>query len=103
LANAIFDQLSELQCIKDYCLIDETALALQIFHRKSEDFDFCIWQNPLRGLSSTFHVDVPAIEKELSAIGNVRKNRLDSYHCDFYVKGVKLTFFYQNKKELSLQ
>ena len=33
----VFEELSTLTCVKDYCLIGGTALALQLNHRLSED------------------------------------------------------------------
>jgi len=39
----IFEQISTLECIKNYTLIGGTALALQLGHRLSEDLDFCKW------------------------------------------------------------
>ena len=42
--EAIFEDISKLECIKEYCLIGGTALALQLGHRLSEDLDFCKWR-----------------------------------------------------------
>ena len=43
-ARQIFEDVSKLDCIKDYCLIGGTALAIQIGPRLSEDLDFCVWK-----------------------------------------------------------
>ena len=94
--EAIFEDVSKLECIKEYCLIGGTALALQIDHRHSEDLDFCVWKksNP-----DKTEVQWTTIFKELSSLGEVRKNLLGFDHCDFYLKGTKVTFFVINTKE----
>jgi len=92
----IFEDVSKLDCIKDYCLIGGTALALQIGHRLSEDLDFCIWKkNKLNRPEVKWRV----IFDELSTLGKVQKNILDLSHCDFYVNDVKITFFCNDIKE----
>ena len=92
----IFEAISKLDCVKDYCMIGGTALSLQIGHRLSEDLDFCIWKK--------FKQDSPEVKwalifNELSTLGEVQKNILDLHHCDFYIGGVKITFFCNNIKE----
>ena len=44
LTSELFEDLSRLSCIRDYCMIGGTALALQLNHRLSEDLDFCRWK-----------------------------------------------------------
>jgi hypothetical protein len=90
---AIFEQVSKLQCIKEYTLIGGTALALHLQHRLSEDLDFCRW----RSSSNPLSVDWFAIKKELSTIGQVSANVLDFNQCDFVVSGVKVSFYANNK------
>ena len=92
----IFEDISKLDCIKDYCMIGGTALSIQIGHRLSEDLDFCIWK---KSKQDNQEVNWPVIFKELSTLGEVQKNILDLRHCDFYVNGVKITFFCNNIKE----
>jgi len=92
----VFEDISKLDCIKDYCMIGGTALSIQIDHRLSEDLDFCIWKKS--GKDSP-EVNWPVIFNELSTLGEVQKNILDLSHCDFYVDGVKITFFCNNIKE----
>jgi predicted nucleotidyltransferase component of viral defense system len=92
----VFESISNLDCIKDYCLIGGTALAIQIEHRFSEDLDFCIWKK------SKYHkqeIKWHVIFNELSTLGAVQKNILDLTHCDFYLDGVKITFFCNGIKE----
>ena len=92
----IFEDVSKLTCIKDYCLIGGTALAIQIGHRHSEDLDFCIWK---KSRHDKVEIQWPVIFKELSSIGDVKKDILAFNHCDFYINGVKTTFFGNETKE----
>ena len=92
-AAEIFVALSELDCIKDYCLIGGTALALQLNHRLSEDLDFCRWKTSKK---ETVSVDWWQIENNLSRLGSVTKNILDHNQCDFILKGVNLSFYGNN-------
>ena len=92
----LFESISELDCIKDYCLVGGTALAIQIAHRLSEDLDFCIWK---KSGQKTPEVKWHIIFDELSTLGKVEKNILDLSHCDFYLNGVKITFFCNSAKE----
>jgi len=94
--ESIFEKISGLDCIKDYCMIGGTALAVQIGHRLSEDLDFCIWKKFRR---DKVEIHWQTIFKELSSIGNVEKNILAFNHCDFYLNGVKITFFGNDIKE----
>ena len=95
-ASQIFEDISKLSCIKDYCLIDGTALAIQISHRLSEDLDFCVWK---KNRLHKPEVKWNEIFEELSTLGKVQKNIFDLSHCDFHVNGVKITFFCNNTKE----
>jgi len=94
--ESIFEDVSKLDCIKEYCLIGGTALALQIGHRLSEDLDFCIWK---KSRFDKVEIQWPIIFKELSSIGYVKKDILAFNHCDFYLNGVKITFFGNDTKE----
>jgi len=89
----LFDELSGLECIKDYCMVGGTALALLLNHRLSEDLDFCRWKTRVNEKVS---VDWSSIENELSRLGAVTKNLLDHNQCDFNLKGVKLSFYGNN-------
>jgi len=91
----VFEQISKLECIKNYTLIGGTALALQLGHRLSEDLDFCKW----RKNKNTFIKidDWKQITNELMTIGKVEKNILDDNHIDFNVNGVKITFYADNE------
>ena len=89
----LFDELSGLECIKDYCMVGDTALALLLNHRLSEDLDFCRWKTRENEKVS---IDRSSIENELSRLGAVTKNLLDHNQCDFNLKGVKLSFYGNN-------
>ncbi|MDR3297643.1 MAG: nucleotidyl transferase AbiEii/AbiGii toxin family protein [Prevotellaceae bacterium] len=92
--EAIFEQIAQLECISSYTLIGGTALALQLGHRLSEDLDFCRWRRTATEKNS---VDWPAIKRELSTIGEVSTDVVDYNICDFKVKGVKITFYDNNR------
>ena len=99
-ASQIFEDVSKLDCIKDYCLIGGTALAIQIGHRLSEDLDFCVWKKHRQHKPE---VRWNVIFDELSTLGKVQKNIFDLSHCDFHVNGVKITFFYNTKEPENMQ
>jgi len=91
----LFEQISKLECIKNYTLIGGTALALQLGHRLSEDMDFCKWR---KSKNDFVRIDEwKQISDELTAIGKVEKNILDDNHIDFKVNGVKITFYADNE------
>jgi len=92
--EAVFEQISKLECIKDYTLIGGTALSLQLGHRLSEDLDFCRWHKHKR---EKLWVNWRQIQEELSKIGTVKRNLLAETQCDFLVDGVKITFLDDNK------
>ena len=92
-AEKIFEEISRLHCIKDYCLIGGTALSLQLNHRLGEDLDFCRWKPNERDRINT---SWPGIEKELLLLGPVSKNLLDHNRCVFNLKGVKISFYGNN-------
>jgi len=98
----VLQQISTFDCINDYVLIGGTALALQINHRVSEDIDFCKWK-----ITKTEKPQVNrlGIEKELSQVGFAKRDILDTYHVDYTVKDVKVTFFCNSlyKKPAQLQ
>jgi hypothetical protein len=56
----VFEQISKMECVKNYTLIGGTALALQLGHRLSEDLDFCKWHK------SKYDFDLTFLEKEIS-------------------------------------
>lgn len=93
----IFENISKLDCIKDYTLIGGTALALQSDMRLSEDLDFCKWTTSPGKDKPT--VDWTTIEKELNKkIGKVTKTDVLGFdQVNFIVEGVKLSF-YANQK-----
>ena len=89
--QAIFEAVSNLECIKPYLLVGGTALSLQIGTRQSEDLDFMKWRT-----SKTENREVAwfQIEKELASVGEIQhKDILDIDHVEFLVSGVKLSFY----------
>ena len=89
--QAIFEAVSNLECIKPYLLVGGTALSLQIGTRQSEDLDFMKWRT-----SKTENMEVAwfQIEKELASVGEIQhKDILEIDHVEFLVSGVKLSFY----------
>ena len=87
----IFERVAQMECIKPYLLVGGTALSLQIATRQSEDLDFMKWRTKK---DERMEVDWPAIEKELSSIGEIQqKDILDIDHVEFRVSDVKLSFY----------
>ena len=89
--QAIFEAVSNLECIKPYLLVGGTALSLQIGTRQSEDLDFMKWRT-----SKTENMEVAwfQIEKELASVGEIQhKDILDIDHVEFLVSGVMLSFY----------
>ena len=83
--NKIFDKVASLQCIKPYCLVGETALALQLETRLSEDLDFMSWKSLKVQKQEIDWVD---IAKELKTIGTIEKQDIwDFNHVEFIVSG----------------
>ena len=93
--NKIFDKVTSLQCIKPYCLVGGTALALQLETRLSEDLDFMSWKSLKVQKQEIDWVD---IAKELKTIGTIEKQDIwDFNHVEFIVSGVKISFYASNK------
>ena len=90
--DAIIGQVAQLECIKPYILCGDTALAIQIGHRKSEDLDFMMWR---KSKTEKPEVKWNTIEKELKEkIGEIESfNMLGFDQVEFLVKGVKFSFF----------
>lgn len=87
----IFDQISQLECIKPYILVGGTALSLQIGKRQSEDLDFMKWRTTK---AEKMEVDWPQIKKELETIAPIENmNLMDIDHVEFIVAGVKVSFY----------
>jgi hypothetical protein len=90
----IFEQISMLDCIKDYTLMGGTALSLQLNHRLSEDLDFCRWH---KAKNEKLEVNWPVIKQELDSIGQTQVTLIEKTQCDFVVEGVRITFLDDNK------
>ncbi|MDE6270529.1 MAG: nucleotidyl transferase AbiEii/AbiGii toxin family protein [Muribaculaceae bacterium] len=88
---SIFEAISRLDCIKPYVLVGGTALSLQLGTRESEDLDFMSWR---KSRTEKREVDWPRIKKELETVGIIDKiDILDLDHVEFYVNGVKISFY----------
>ncbi len=87
----VFEALKKSDLLQEYILIGGTALSLQINNRRSEDLDFCKWQdNPQ---IQNKEVNWPELEKYLKTIGNVRTDIIDLYQVNFFLDEVKITFY----------
>lgn len=83
--------ISSLECIKPYCLVGGTALALQLGTRQSEDLDFMSWRIKR---DQKREVEWNKIKKELETVGKIEKIEiLDFDHVEFIVDGVKISFY----------
>ncbi len=93
--SKIFDEICTLECIKPYCLVGGTALALQLENRLSEDVDLMSWINNKKEKPE---VDWVKIEKELRKIGDLTSREIwDFDHVEFVVSGVKISFYASSK------
>lgn len=92
----VFEEISRLECIKQYTLVGGTALSLQISKRQSEDFDFMKWLSNKREKPE---VDWPAILKEFESIGKVNEYEVGGF--DFFslnFESVKISFYAAPRK-----
>ena len=64
----LIEAVSRLECIKPFVLVGGTALSIQLKTRQSEDLDLMRWQ---QGEDDTLDIGWPAIQRELSQIGEV--------------------------------
>lgn len=106
-AEPLLQVLSQAEELEGFTLIGGTALALQIGHRRSLDFDFALFGGQLPG----FHLDqmIPRLKREghhaqmitrpEQIAGhkiNTGENLLDLVR-DYVIDGVKVTFFIHGK------
>ncbi|MBP5365835.1 MAG: nucleotidyl transferase AbiEii/AbiGii toxin family protein [Bacteroidales bacterium] len=87
----IFNAISNLECIRPFLLVGETALALQLDHRLSEDLDFMKWRTSAQ---EKMEVDWAWIRKELESVASIQNmNLMDIDHVEFILEGVKVSFY----------
>ena len=101
--QAVFDNLSSLECLKPYVLVGGTALSLQINTRQSEDLDFMKWRSRK---DEKMEVAWPEIRRQLQSVGPVES--IDVYdfdHVEFIVSGVKISFYAttRNRPQMSVK
>ena len=109
-ANALFDILCSAPELIPFTLVGGTALALQIGHRTSLDFDFALFEGTLPGFfidqmmarlkqegHKTQMITSPAAISQFKI--NTGLNLLDQVR-DYAINGVKVTFFIHGKNEL---
>ena len=95
----LIEAISRLECIKPFVLVGGTALSIQLKTRQSEDLDFMRWKH---GPKDKLEVGWPAIRNELESIGTIEgENILGFDHVEFYVEGVKLSFYAAPRKQIA--
>lgn len=87
----VFEQVSQLNCIKNLYLCGGTGISLLLQHRQSEDLDFEL----LNYRGEIKHLDLSGISNELvSVFPDCQREILGNQHIQFYVGDhVKLSFF----------
>ena len=90
--DAIIEKVALMDSIKPYILCGGTALAIQIGHRKSEDFDFMMWR---KSKTEKPEINWVTIEKELKEKFNEIENfnMLGFDQIEFIAAGVKFSFY----------
>ena len=89
--ESIFHRLAALPCLEPYVMVGGTALAMQLGTRLSEDLDFMKWRT---SKDEIMEVAWPAIKRELESVAIIdNMNLLDFDHVEFFVEGVKISFY----------
>lgn len=109
-ANSLFNRLSSSQELEGVTLIGGTALALQINHRISLDFDFAIFESELLTYKIDSLITILKQEgykvKEIVDSSNEARHRINTgMHLrdqvrDYVVNGIKLTFFAHGRNNI---
>lgn len=89
--SRIFEDISQLECIKPFVLVGGTALSLQLGTRLSEDLDFMRWKT---GPDDRLEIGWNKIKRELESKWSIEN--MDVLGFDqalFQVEGVKLSFY----------
>lgn len=95
----LIEAVSRLECVKPFVLVGGTALSIQIKTRQSEDLDFMRWQ---QGKNDTLDIGWPAIQQELSTIGEVQDVQVAGFdQVLFFVDGVKISFYAAPRKRIA--
>lgn len=89
--RAVIHEIANLSCLNGFVLVGGTAISVQMNHRLSKDLDFCKW---VSHSTASNGISVRLFESELAGIfTEVKTNHLGFDQVDFFVHGVKLTFF----------
>lgn len=95
----LIEAVSRLECIKPFVLVGGTALSIQLKTRQSEDLDFMRWQ---QGEDDTLDIGWPAIQRELSQIGEVQDIQVTGFdQVLFIVDGVKISFYAAPRRRIA--
>lgn len=106
-ALKLFERLARMEALAGFTLIGGTALALQIGHRKSLDFDFAQFDEQLnRHAINRVIVQLKSEGLPVQLItdpGQLNTHRINTgtdllnYAQDYVIDGIKLTFFAHDK------
>lgn len=86
----IFEEISELDCIKDLWLCGGTSISLQIGNRLSEDLDFELIDTKQQRPGLSFNVIINEIADKFPG---ATKEILSDSHFQMFLGNVKLSFF----------
>lgn len=81
--KTLFSVFAGLEWLSDYYLAGGTALALQIAHRRSVDFDFF----------TTLELDLPLLKKRLNKLGEYKLRAENEIILDGDFNDVRVSFF----------
>ncbi|MCS7028109.1 MAG: nucleotidyl transferase AbiEii/AbiGii toxin family protein [Bacteroidia bacterium] len=84
-------QLASLPLLKNFTLVGGSALTIHLGHRLSEDIDLFSWQSQLSWKD---------LHQALSGFESISLRNFTPTQADFFINGVKITFFANNWQKL---
>lgn len=90
----VLTSLAEVEAIKDFTLVGESALSIHLGHRISEDLDFFSWQNELDPVKTELILNKISKVFPLSIINSYTEG------LDIRVNGINITFHAYNWEKL---
>ncbi|MDD3788187.1 MAG: nucleotidyl transferase AbiEii/AbiGii toxin family protein [Petrimonas sp.] len=95
-ASVIFDEITKLGIIRRFTLVGGTALALQLNHRKSEDFDFMLW---CTHKGEQMSVEWDKIVHAFESVGKIENINVFGFdHVTFNIRNVKFSFYASQRR-----
>lgn len=107
--RAVFELLADQSALKEFVLVEGTALSLQIHHRLSEDLDFCLFSEKLnsevldaliKALSTSHQVMLMTPSSKITQ-ARINGTELLDFSRDYLIDGIKVTFFARNDNAYS--